>query len=39
MELSEAIKTRRSIRKFKEIPVPKELLEEVIELALWVLIS
>ena len=35
MELSEAIKTRRSIRKFKDIPVPKEVLEEVIELALW----
>lgn len=35
MELSEAIKARRSIRKFKDIAVPKELLEEVIELALW----
>ena len=35
MELFEVIKTRRSIRRFKDIPVPKELLEEVIELALW----
>ncbi|HHV73010.1 MAG TPA: nitroreductase family protein [Clostridia bacterium] len=35
MELAEAIKTRRSIRKFKPDPVPREILEEVIDTALW----
>jgi nitroreductase len=35
MELSEVIKMRRSIRKFKDISVPRELIEEIIELALW----
>lgn len=35
MELVEAIKTRRSIRKFKADSVPKELLKEVVDTALW----
>lgn len=35
MDLTETIKTRRSIRRFKDTPVPREVLEEIIELALW----
>jgi nitroreductase len=35
MELAEAIKGRRSIRKFKPDPVPREILEGILELALW----
>lgn len=35
MELREALFTRRSIRKFKTKPVEKEILQEIIELALW----
>ncbi len=35
MDTIECIKTRMSIRKFKPEPVPKELLQEVIEAALW----
>lgn len=35
MDLAEGIKSRRAIRKFKKKPVPKELLEEVFELAKW----
>jgi len=33
MDLMEAIKTRRSIRKFKEMPVPENLLKEVLNAA------
>jgi nitroreductase len=33
MDLMEAIKTRRSIRKFKETPVPENLLKEVLNAA------
>lgn len=35
MELIEAVKTRRSIRKYKKEPVSEELLKEVVETALW----
>jgi len=35
MELSEAIKGRRSIRRFKPDPVPRELIEKILELAQW----
>jgi nitroreductase len=35
MDITEAIKTRRSVRKFKSDPVPDELIEEIIDLALW----
>jgi nitroreductase len=34
-ELSELIKTRRSIRKFQDKPVPEELLIKALELATW----
>jgi nitroreductase len=34
-ELSELIKTRRSIRKFQDKPVPEELLMKALELATW----
>jgi len=35
MELWEAIRQRRSVRKFDPRPVPREILEEIIEKALW----
>ncbi len=35
MELIEAIKTRRSIRKYKSDEVPREVLKEIMEDALW----
>lgn len=35
MELIEAIKTRRSIRKYKSEEVPAELIKEIMEDALW----
>ena len=35
MELLQALKERRSIRKFKPEPVPRELLDEVAQKALW----
>lgn len=35
MEAIDCIKTRKSIRKFKPEPVPKEVLEEIIETARW----
>jgi len=35
MELMEAIRTRRSTKKFTEKPVPKELIEQVLEAGLW----
>jgi nitroreductase len=34
-ELSKLIKTRRSIRKFQDKPVPEELLVKTLELATW----
>lgn len=35
MEVSEAIRGRRSIRRFKTDPVPKEVLEKILDLAQW----
>jgi len=35
MELREAIKGRRSIRKFKPVEVPRSLMEEIMEEARW----
>jgi len=35
MELSEAIKGRRSVRRFKPEPVPKDVIEKILELAQW----
>ncbi len=35
MELSAAIKGRRSIRRFKAEPVPKEVIDNILELAQW----
>lgn len=35
MELIQTIKERRSIRKFRPDPVPRELLEEILRGALW----
>ena len=34
-ELSKLVKTRRSIRKFQDKPVPEELLLKALELATW----
>jgi len=35
MELGEAIKGRRSVRRFKSQPVSKEVLQKILELAIW----
>ena len=35
MEIIEAIRTRRSIRSFTPDPVPKKVLEEILEISLW----
>ncbi|MGD8775867.1 MAG: nitroreductase family protein, partial [Syntrophobacterales bacterium] len=35
MDLYDAIKGRRSIRKFKQTPVAKDLLEKIFDIALW----
>jgi len=35
MDLETVIRSRRSIRKFKTNPVPKELIEEILDLAFW----
>ena len=35
MELAEAIKGRRSVRKFKSDSVPKDVLESILDLAIW----
>jgi nitroreductase len=35
MDLERAIKERRSIRKFKPDPVPRSLLEKILDLAIW----
>lgn len=35
VELYEAIKGRRSVRKFKTTPVPRDLIEKIFEVALW----
>ncbi len=35
MELAEAIKGRRSVRKFKSDPIPKDVLEGILDLAIW----
>jgi len=35
VELAQAIRERRSVRKFRPDPVPKETLEHVLELATW----
>jgi len=34
-ELGELVKTRRSIRKFQDKPVPEEILLKALELATW----
>ena len=36
MNITEAIRNRRSIRSFKTDPVPKEVLEEILKTCLWV---
>lgn len=35
MDVINAIKTRRSIGKMKDVPVPKELIEQIIEAGTW----
>lgn len=35
MELLEAVRSRRSVKKFLPTPVPKKLIEEALEAALW----
>jgi nitroreductase len=35
MELKEAIRTRRSVRKYKSDPIPEETVKELLELAAW----
>ena len=35
MELSEAIKGRRSVRRFRPDPVPRDVIERILELAQW----
>ena len=35
MTCAEAIRTRRSIRRFQAAPVPRELVEQAVELAAW----
>ena len=35
MELLEAIRTRRAIRRFKKEPVPPDLIEKLLEAARW----
>ena len=35
MELLEAVMNRRSVRKYKEDPVPREVLEQLLETACW----
>lgn len=35
MELVEAIRTRRSVRKYKNEPLPEQAIKELIELAAW----
>jgi len=35
MNLAEAIKGRRSVRKFKNQPVPREVLQRTLDLAIW----
>jgi nitroreductase len=35
MELSEVIKGRRSVRRFKPQPVPRDVIENILELAQW----
>ena len=35
MEFSELVRTRRSVRRYQETPVPRELLQELLETACW----
>src|SRR5512137_1132041 len=35
MELADVIRARRSVRRFKPDPVPREVLEKILELAQW----
>jgi nitroreductase len=35
MELYEAIRDRRSVRKYKEEPVPREVIERIMDMAIW----
>ena len=35
MEFTELVRTRRSVRRYQETPVPRELLRELLETACW----
>jgi nitroreductase len=35
MEIVEAIRTRRSVRKYKGDPIPEQIIRELLELAVW----
>lgn len=35
MDVLEAIRTRKSIRAFKSLPVPREVLREILQISLW----
>ncbi|MDI9644852.1 MAG: nitroreductase family protein, partial [Candidatus Verstraetearchaeota archaeon] len=35
MDVLEAIKSRRSVRRYKEDPVPSELVERILDAARW----
>ena len=35
METLEAIKTRRSVKKYKDKPVEKELIDKIVEAGTW----
>ncbi len=35
MELAEAIRGRRSVRRFKSDPIPRDVVEKILDLALW----
>ncbi len=35
MEITEAVRTRRSIRAYKPEPVPREVLEEIVKTCQW----
>ncbi|MFZ5631493.1 MAG: nitroreductase family protein [Bacillota bacterium] len=35
MELEDAVRGRRSVRKFSSRPVPEDLIKKIIETALW----
>ena len=35
MEIVEAIRTRRSVRKYKGDPIPEQIIRELLDLAVW----